>query len=137
VENTIPQTTLLTSLLGVNAQFNEQMRYNPAAARRSLASSVGLPVVWRNYNVPGEIAKAEVARQKSEDAARVNALETGNWTEALRYPGLQQYHQALQMIPPELLAAYQPQTKEAIVGQLQLLTQPGATSIGSTRGGGM
>jgi len=138
-ENVIPQTQVLTGLLGMNADLNSQMRSNPDAFRRSLASSVGLPIVWRNYNVPAEIAKAEVARQRSEDLAKDTALESGNWDEALRYPGLRPFFDQLSTLPPEVLAAYQPKSREAISEQLRILvsTTSSGTGAGQSRGGGM
>jgi hypothetical protein len=118
VENVIPQAQIATSLMGINAEFRERTRANPAAARRSLASAAGIPVVWRNYNVTAEIAKAEVNRQRSEDMVKSAALESGDWTEAMRHPGLRDYFAQLQQLPPEILAAFEPQDREQVADQI-------------------
>lgn len=109
LENTIPQTAVLTSLLGLNGEFRDRMQRDPAAASRYLASTVGLPILWRSWSIPAEIAKAETARGKAEDIVRTEALRTGDWTEALRYPGLRDNYQQLLNATPQELAQYQPQ----------------------------
>jgi len=109
VENTIPQTAVLTALLGVNAEFRDRLQRDPAAASRFLRSAAGLPILSRNWNIPAEIAKAETARGKSEDSARNEALRSGDWTQALRYPGLRDDYERLLAASPQELAQYQPQ----------------------------
>jgi len=109
LENTIPQTAVLTSLLGLNGEFRDRMQRDPASASRFLASSMGLPILWRSWSIPAEAAKAEVARGKAEDKVRTEALRTGDWTEALRYPGLRDNYQQLLAATPQELAQYQPQ----------------------------
>jgi hypothetical protein len=136
VENTVPQSSLVTSLLGVNGEFNQRMRRDPAGAQRSLMSAAGLPVLWRNYSVPAEVAKAEVARQRSEDTAKTAALESGNWTEALRYPGLRSYFEQIGDLPPEVLDAYRPAERDQLVKQIAVLSQP-TSGNNAQRSGGM
>lgn len=86
--NTIPQTDILTALLGVNTNFNRQVRRDPQGAMRSMLSAGGLPVLWRQYNIPLEQMKAELARENSQSLALRDAQQQGDWGEAVRYPGL-------------------------------------------------
>jgi hypothetical protein len=109
LENVIPQTAILTALLGVNHDFNERAQRDPAGASRYLASNLGLPILWRNWSIPGEVAKAEVARSDSEANAKSQALTSGNWNEALRYPGLRDDYAQLLDATPQELAQFQPQ----------------------------
>jgi hypothetical protein len=112
LDNTIPQSGLVTAMLGMNSQFNEQLRRDPAAANRFLLSSLTLPIVWREYSIPQEQFKAEVARHESAEKVKNEALKTGNWGEALRYPSLHAYLQTLDAIPPEQLSAFQRRSVE-------------------------
>ena len=124
LENTIPQTQVLTSLLGVNAEFRERMTRDPEGASRMLMSSVGLPVgfIPRDVNVVGEVAKAEAARYDSQQNALNAALKTGNWGEAARYPGLSdEYEQMLSMTPSQL-AAYMPQGSDIYAAMIEQAT---------------
>lgn len=139
LENTIPQTAVLTSLLGLNGEFRDRMQRDPASASRFLASSMGLPILWRSWSIPAEAAKAEVARGKAQNNVRTEALRTGDWTEALRYPGLRDDYQRLLQATPLELAQYQPQGAdiyeamiEQALGQQQQQAQinSGQTSAG-------
>lgn len=105
-ENTIPQTQLLTSLAGANADFNERMRLDPAGAWRQLASAGGIPVVWRTYDLGAERIKSEVARQKSEREVLSDALRTGNWSEAERYPSLRAALEGVRQLPADSLPRF-------------------------------
>lgn len=86
--NVIPQTQVLTSLLGVSSEFKELLRTDPAAAMRSLRSQAGLPIITRVYDVPSEYFKAETRRGDAERDAKNDALRSGNWSYANRFPGL-------------------------------------------------
>jgi len=116
LENTIPQSGIVTAMLGMNKQFNETMRRDPAAANRFFLSNMTLPILWREYSIPQEQFKAEVARYESQETVKNEALKSGNWSEALRYPNLQQYLEALDSIPPDELSAFQQREGEAIKG---------------------
>ena len=107
LDNTIPQSGIMTALLGMNNQFNETLRRDPAAANRFLLSSMTVPILWREYSVPQEQFKAEIARFDSAETVKREALKTGDWSEALRYPSLYQYLQALDQIPVDQISAYQ------------------------------
>lgn len=116
LDNTIPQSGIVTAMLGLNAQFNETMQRDPAAANRFFLSSLTVPILWREYSIPQEQFKAEVARYEGQEVVKNQALKTGDWNEALRYPNLQQYLEALDSIPPEELSAFQQRTAEDISG---------------------
>lgn len=107
LENTVPQSGLVTALLGMNDQFNETLQRDPASANRYLLSTLTVPILWRQYNKPQEQFKAEVARMETEQTVLNQALKTGDWTEALRYPSLRQYLAALDSMTDTELAAYQ------------------------------
>ncbi len=136
-ENLIPQSRLVTSLLGVNTDFNEMARNNPAAANRSLASSVGLPIAWRNYNVPQEQIRNELSIQKSANDVKNDALRTGNWSEAMRYPSLRAYYDAVKSLPPEVLATFTPPEQSAISAQLNELVRTAGPVTPATYAGGI
>jgi hypothetical protein len=117
-ENTVPQSGLVTSMLGINEQFNETLQRDPAAASRFLLSSMSVPILWRQYNVPQEQFKSEVARQKSETTVKNEALKTGDWSEALRYPSLVEYLKTLDELPDEQVSAFHPVTRD-VLGNIQ------------------
>ena len=118
-ENIIPQTAILTSMLGVNGEFRDRMARDPDSASRFLMSAAGLPLLWRTWSVPGEQAKAEVARMKSETNAKSTALKTGDWTEALRYPTLKDDFGRLLDASPEELAKYRPQGADIYTAMIE------------------
>lgn len=119
IENTIPQTALISSLLGANAQYSQMLRTNPAAATRFLLSNSGIPITHRQYNMGAEIAKAELARARSAELAKSSALETGDWTEAMRYPSLQPMFEQLDSLPADVLQQFRPPDKAALSAQIQ------------------
>ena len=87
-ENTIPQTRLLSSFLGINADFNRQLQKDPAAAVRSLLSAAGAPMNFRHLNVPQQYFKTEVNRLSTLQSVKNQALLSGDWREAIQYPEL-------------------------------------------------
>ncbi|MCC6227227.1 MAG: hypothetical protein IT195_12595, partial [Microthrixaceae bacterium] len=101
--NTIPQTSILTSLLGANSEFRERMRIDPAGAWRTLAGAGGIPIVWRTYDLGAERMKTELARQQAQRDVLTQALKTGNWSEAERYPDLAAALQQIRALPTEAL----------------------------------
>ena len=105
--NTLPRASVLTSLLGVNPAFNEVVGDDPDAAKRMLVSQLGLPRAWRNVDKYRDMFKGEVNRQKSQAMVQNEALKSGNWTEALRYPALRPMYSALNAADPASLAQYQ------------------------------
>jgi hypothetical protein len=116
IDNTVPQTAIVTALLGMNARFNETLQRDPAAANRFFLSSMTLPILWREYNVPQEQFKAEVARYEGQETVKREAMRTGDWSEALRYPNLQQYLMALDALPVDQVSAFQQVSSEQVRG---------------------
>ena len=95
-ENTIPQTRLLSSFLGINSDFNRQLQKDPAAAVRSLLSAAGAPMNFRHLNVPQQYFKTEINRLSTLQAVKNQALLSGDWREAIQYPELRNLLQQIQ-----------------------------------------
>jgi hypothetical protein len=134
MENTIPQTQVLTGLLGLNAEFRDRARRDPASAVRSIASAAGLPLVWRQYNQGSETIKAELARQKAATQVLQGAVTSGNWANALRYPSLQPAYEQFQSLTPEAIAALTPPDARELAAQAREVLNVNATP-GITTGG--
>lgn len=132
--NTIPQTQLVTALLGFNGEFENMMRRDPAAAHRFLLSNAGLPITHRQYNISAEIAKGEVARQRSADLAKTSALESGDWTEAMRYPSLNDTFDQINQIPAETLAQFSSPEQKALSGYVKQVTGLDASAVAANPG---
>ncbi len=124
-QNTIPQSEILLSLFGASTEFNRRIQTDPASAIRTLASAGGLPVLWRNISVPQEVYRTELARIDSQDNTLNDALKSGNWQNANRYPGLAGTQQSVSQLPPEVLQAYTPPESAAIRAQLETLLAGG------------
>jgi hypothetical protein len=71
-------------------------------------------MMWREIQVDQEITKAEMARIAAQDKVKNEALKSGNWQEALQYPTLREYLRALEQLPDEQKAAFNPLTPEQI-----------------------
>lgn len=91
VGNILPQALAAQRLLGLDPKFATLQRDNPEAARRMMASSMGLPNILSNDNAFIPLMKAELARQTSQKKALTEALRTGDLSEADKYPGLAAY----------------------------------------------
>lgn len=98
ISNTIPQTDIITSLLGMNADFNDKLRSDPAAAIRMLATRGGLPLVYRQIDTAGTIARNEQTVYDAQQQAFRDALRSGDYGAASRWPGLQGQLQAVQAL---------------------------------------
>lgn len=89
VQNVIPQSRVLFGMLGTSSEFKELMRVNPEAASRMIRSQAGLPIIFRDVDIPSEITKAELARDDAIQEAFRNALASGQHESASRaYPTL-------------------------------------------------
>jgi len=119
LHNTIPQSSVITAMLGVNGEFNDMARRDPAAANRYLASGLTIPMMWREIQVDQEIMKAELARIAAQDKVKNEALKTGNWQEALQYPSLREYLAAIEGLSDEQLAPFQRLTEDQITSITQ------------------
>lgn len=89
INATVPQTRVLDGMFDSSSEFQALLRTNPDAAKRLLISQAGLPVLFRNVNTPQEAGKAEIAREESQSLVLNEALKSGNYGEANKYPGLQ------------------------------------------------
>lgn len=117
--NAVPRAELLTSALGLNPAYSEARQRDPAAANRMLLTMAGLPRLWRGINVPQEQFKAEIARQDSASKVKNDALRSGNWNEAMRYPSLHAYFDALHSASPEQIAQMTPADQQSIAAQIR------------------
>lgn len=121
LENTAPRLGLATAALGLNPVQNEMRRRDPAAANRMLLTGAGIPAFLRQVDVPREGIRAELARQQSQNDVRNQALRSGNWREALRYPGLHAYFDQVLAMNSGQVADLTPNTPEAIQQQIEQL----------------
>ncbi len=110
--NIIPQSGALLAVLGLNNEYNEMLNRDPQAAGRYLLTTLTVPMLERQFNVPQEQFAAELARTKSANATLNEALKSGNWKEAMRYPSLVEYLNALDQLPDEQTEAFAPITRE-------------------------
>ncbi len=101
----VPQSRILTNLLGMNRQFSEQLRTNPEAAGRSLLSAAGLPTYSRTVDLPTERIKSELTRGDAAKKELTAALKAGDWELAERWPSLRPLIEKLKALPPEKLEA--------------------------------
>lgn len=129
LHNTIPQASFITAMLGVNEQYNDQVRRDPAGAMRYLASGLTLPIAWRKIKVNEEVMKAEMARIAVQDKVKAEALKSGNWQEALQYPSLRAYLEMVDNLPEETRAPFLQLTDEQISAITQADTQKPGTQL--------
>lgn len=122
--NVIPQSQILMSLTGWSGEFKELLKSNPEAASRLLRSQAGLPILFRNFNIPEEQTRAELARQEAQQSALSKGLKSGDFKEAKKYPGIQAIIKQIQDLQgTEVLEGYTPEEKKtsplgALVGGL-------------------
>lgn len=93
IPNIIPQSQLITALLGRNEDFKAILSSNPEAAAAMLRSSAGLPNLFRTVNPAQESFKAELQRQTNQSQVQNEALRTGDWSRAQQFPQLRAYFQ--------------------------------------------
>jgi hypothetical protein len=110
--NIVPQSAALLAVLGLNSQYNDMLQRDPAAAGRYLMSALTVPMLERQYNVPQEQFSAELAREKSANSVLNAALKSGDWKEAMRYPTLVKYLEALDQLPDDQKQAFTPIDKQ-------------------------
>lgn len=130
-QNTIPQTQILFTALGMNQDFNDRARRDPSGAVRSLVSAIGLPPVPRPINLPQEFFKTELARQKSLSQVQTEALRSGDWSRARGYQSMHPLMAQVQQLAsgdPQLLSPYlaktQDEVMQLILAQSQLAMSP-------------
>jgi hypothetical protein len=121
IGNVIPQTQIVTALIDRNSQFAGMLRANPEAAIATLRSSVGLPNLLRTVNVPQAAFKEEVSRESLQDQVRNQALKSGDWSQAMKFPGLRTMFTNLGKVMernPDVLKAYQAQVRAQTIGDV-------------------
>ena len=114
IYSTIPRFGAIGTVLGLNPSYNELRQRDQPAAARFLAGQFGLPRLYRDVNVYQEMTKAELTRQQSANDVLNQAMRTGNWGEALRYPSLAAYYDQIQTLSPEQIAAMSPASQEEL-----------------------
>lgn len=117
--NTLPRAGLLTAALGVNSQYNDVRERDPDAANRMLVSMAGVPRVWRSMSPFQDMFKSEVSRMNSANDVKNEALKSGNWSEAMRYPSLRELYDEVSQISDADQAALTPQSPDAIATALR------------------
>jgi len=108
LNNYLPQSRALTSMLGWSRDFRQMAKSDPAAASRLLRSSLGVPVIERNVNLPTEIAKQEVRLLGNQDQVKNDAMRTGDYDMMNAYPGLRVFKQRLEALSPNVRQQFAP-----------------------------
>lgn len=112
--NVIPQSRILTDLFSTSSEFKEMLKSNPEAAARRMMSQAGLPIIYRNYNLPQEQFKAELARENAQSEAKSKALKSGDISSLNKYPALRGYVAQLQALRASgQLRPYQPNVESS------------------------
>lgn len=121
IANTLPQTQLIGMLTGTSGEFRRMLRENPDAARARFYAVGGIPLPFKSINPNQIIASTELAHQDDQARARRAAMESGDYSEALAYPGLEGLFTKLQQLPAAELAPYEsdPARVAAAVAQVQ------------------
>lgn len=116
----LPQSRVLFGIFDSSSEFQELLRTNPDAAARLLRSQAGLPVIFRDINIPQEIAKAEVARDEAQSTALNASLKSGNWSQAEAFPNLAPVLDSIrQMQGTGQLGEYQPTPGQSAIALAQ------------------
>lgn len=118
IASAFPRLGAPLALAGLNPIYNELAARDPGAARRSLLAQAGIPRVWREHNIPTEQIQGELRRQQSANDVLNEAMRSGDWSEALRYPSLRPYYDQLATLTPDQIAAMQPASQEDIAAAL-------------------
>ena len=91
----LPQARTVADLAGFNQDFKSLALTNPEAAKRRLASGVGIPVFTKTVNMDQEQAKQEILVYRQMQADKATALKTGDVGLMASWPALRTYQQAL------------------------------------------
>lgn len=118
IENVAPRAGLLTTALGLNQTQAEVRGRDEGAANRQLLSMAGIPQLWREVDVPLEGIRAEMSRQRSERDVRNQALRSGNWQEAMRYPSLRGYYDQVTQLEAAQIADLTPEEPQIVADRL-------------------
>lgn len=110
IASTVPQLGTLQRALGMDTEYNALLRTNPDAAKRLLVSGLGVPAMRRDMSMNVEQMKAEVNRQTVQRKVLADALQSGNYDEAMKWPNLRPYIEQIKILRDRrALGAYNPQ----------------------------
>lgn len=87
-QSLIPQQNIVAAMIGATSPLRDLMNSNPQAAQRMFASSLGFPLLFRSVNLPQTEIKSELAREQVTADVLHNAIHTGDYSTAARYPSL-------------------------------------------------
>ncbi len=94
----VPQANILAALTGTSGDFRNLIESNPDAANRMLSSSAGIPILWKKYNLDEQAFTAELNRSTQAKQVLSDAMRTGDYSQAMRYPTLRGTVRALQKL---------------------------------------
>lgn len=127
---TLPQSQILGGLLSKSSEYKDLMRLDPSSAMRLIASQGGIPMTYRDLNVDRTMIQDEVTRETAQKAAFDDALKTGDWSEARRWPVLRPVlNQVQQLQQSGALSQFQPGGMNSDQ-KLQQVQQMIASSVG-------
>ena len=109
-ESILPQSRLITNMTGMSTEIRDLIQHNPDSARRYLQSTLGLPVLTREVNIPEEYFKTELRRDREQREQLNASLRSGNIGAMREYPGLNAVADQLAVLEGTgQLAPFQPQ----------------------------
>jgi len=89
IQGFVPQAAGITSLLGLdNTELKMLKLNNPDAYKQRIWTSFGIPFRPREVNRGLEAARSELRRKEAMQRTLTDALKSGDWSEAERYPQL-------------------------------------------------
>ena len=119
VGSTVPQVQFVQRLMGKDKDFNRLLRTNPESANRLLVSGLGLPAGRRTINIPQQQLTMELARQRVQREVLRDALQSGDWSEAERWPNLRPLLEQVKILRDQgALAPYNPTAGASPVGSV-------------------
>lgn len=116
VHATIPQSRIITAVIGANKEFNSLLRRDRDAAMRLLYSNAGIPIIIRDYNPTRDAMLREMKRSESQTLALTEAMKSGDYSKVARMPGLAEKLEMLRNMPPEQLAQFVPPERSGLFG---------------------
>lgn len=129
LSNTIPQTNVPLAIAGANPEYNAIASSDPEAAQRYLLSSVGIPSMYRTFDMTQEALKEQYYRKQVMNTTLNQALQSGKYRVAeQQYPQFAPIFSAVQE-----LQATQPQ--QATVPDLVSAQESLKSAITGNRGG--
>jgi hypothetical protein len=104
----LPQTEWLAGQVGLTTDDLRTLKLNnPDAYNARLRSILGLPPLPTEVNVYREAALAELSRDRAARTAFNEALKTGNWQDAMRYPSVRPLLDVIAHLPREQVERFQ------------------------------